>query len=127
LEKITKDTIAELIRTNELPLSPTHAKLCLPIINRIFKKMSAGIGFSAIKVENGLICDGHHRYIASTLANFPLETIVGTTTSATVATNWESVIFEEEDCDTPAKIIMLNELDAEYNSIPVAEIVELLK
>ena len=64
--------------------------------------MSAGIKFSEIKVENNLICDGHHRYIGSLLANFSLERIQGNVTSATTQIDWTSVIFEDEDWDTEA-------------------------
>ena len=39
--------------------------------------MSVGIKFSAIKIENNLICDGHHRYIAAILSNFKLEIVIG--------------------------------------------------
>jgi hypothetical protein len=127
LERVTKEIIAEFISKNKFELSSTHKKLCLPVINRIFKKMSAGIKFSGIKIESNLICDGHHRYVASILANFPLERIPGTVTSATKTVHWESVIFEDEDWDTAAKIRMLNEQDAYYNNIPIEQIVELLK
>ena len=89
--------------------------------------MSADIKFSAIKVESSLICDGHHRYIASILANFPLERVSGNITAATAAVHWESVTFEDEDWDTSAKINMLNEQDAVYNNIPIEKIEELLK
>ncbi len=126
MDKITKEIIIEFIRNNEIELSSTQTKLCLPVIDRIFKKMSAGIKFSGIKVENNLICDGHHRYIASILANFPLERIQGSVTSATMVVNWKYVTFKEEDWDTPAKIKMLNEQDAEFNNIPMEKIVELL-
>lgn len=97
MKKITKEIIVKFIRNNEIELSSTHTKLCLPVIDRIFKKMSAGIKFSGIKVENNLICDGHHRYIASILANFPLERIPGSVTLATTAVNLKSVTFEEEE------------------------------
>lgn len=127
MDNITKETIAELIDNNKLELNATHNKLCLPVINRIFKKMSAGIKFQGIKVENNQICDGYHRYIASVLAGFSLEIIPGITTNATSVISWESVVFEEEDWDTPAKINMLNEQDAEYNNMPIAQILELLK
>lgn len=88
--------------------------------------MSAGIKFSAIKVESKLICDGHHRYIASILASYQLDIIPGSITSATTAVDWRLVSFEEEDWDTPAKIDMLNEQDAEFNNIPLEKIIELL-
>ena len=89
--------------------------------------MSAGIQFAAIKVDNDLICDGHHRYIASLLANFKLDRSLGRTTSATTAVCWESVSFDDEDWDSPAKIDMLNKQDAAYNDITLAEILDLLK
>ncbi|MBK9481941.1 MAG: hypothetical protein IPO02_08195 [Bacteroidetes bacterium] len=127
MESVTKEIIIEFIKNNKIELYSTQTKLCLPVINRIFKKMSAGIKFSGIKVDNSLICDGHHRYIASILANFPLERISGNITSATASVNWEFVIFEEEDWDTSAKINMLNEQDANYNNIPIEQIVDLLK
>ena len=66
--------------------------------------MTVGIKFPAIKIENNLICDGHHRYIASILSNFKLDIVIGKLTSATTSILWESVIFDEEDWDTIAKI-----------------------
>lgn len=89
--------------------------------------MSAGINFPGIKVENKLICDGHHRYLASLLANFAIERIQATGTLATIAAEWKSVVFEEEDWDTQAEINMFNEQDAYYNNIQIEKIVELLK
>ena len=89
--------------------------------------MSNGIKFSGIKVEGNLICDGHHRYLASLLAKFSLERISGTSTSATTIINWELVTFEEADWDTLSKINMLNKQDAAYNNISIERIIELLK
>jgi len=127
LKNITKEVLIDFIQNNEIELSSTHAKLCLPIIKRIFKKMSSGIKFSGIRVENNLICDGHHRYLASILANFPLEKIPGKLSSASMQVKWESIVFDDEDWDTKAKIDMLNQFDAEYNNIPIEKIEELLK
>lgn len=117
VKAISKEIIIQFIRERRIELSSTQTKLCLSIINRIFKKMSAGIKFMGIKVENGLICDGHHRYIASLLANVPLEKIPGNLTGATVVVDW----------DTPGRIYMLNQQDAEYNNVEIEEIIELLK
>ncbi len=127
LKKITKNIIQKYIKAHQIELFPTQAKLCIPIIDRLYKKMSAGINFSGIKVNNGLICDGHHRYIAALLANFKLEQIPSSITSATILGKWDSVIFENEDWDTEAKINMLNEVDSLYNNIALEKIVEILK
>lgn len=127
MEKITKEVIQDFILKNEIELSSTHAKLCVPIINRIYKKMSFGIKFSGIKVDNNLIGDGHHRYLASLLANYAIAKIPTSSQSEVLVINWKSVIFEEEDWDTQAKINMLNEQDARYNNIPIDVVVELTK
>ena len=124
---INKIIIQELIQQNQLELKSSHAKLCIPIINRIYKKMKGGIRFSGINLNETLIIDGHHRYIASLLANISIKRFSTNSTSATIITPWESVIFEEEDWDTPCKIKMLNQLDAAYNEIPIENIIEMLK
>lgn len=124
---INKEIIQDLINKNQIELKSTHSRLCIPIINRIYKKMRAGIKFGGIKVEKDLICDGHHRYIASLFANFPLERFPSNITSATIITNWESVVFEEDEWDTPAKIEMLNRQDAEFNEMSIEKVIEILK
>lgn len=127
MESVTKEMIVDFLQNNEIDLAPTQTKLCVPVINRIYKKMSVGIKFSGIKVDNNVICDGHHRYIASLLANFPIETVPGRTTSATITTHWKSISLEIEEWDTDVKVRMLNEQDAEFNNIPIDELVALLK
>jgi hypothetical protein len=124
---MTSEMIEKAIREDRLELVSTQKRLCVPIIKRICKKMLVGIRFPPISIENGLICDGHHRYVASILANYALEKVKGNTTSATVAVSWSLVVFEGEDWDTEAKIAMLNHQDAEFNGIAIGEIVELLK
>lgn len=87
----------------------------------------AGIHFFEIKVDDNLICDGHHRYIASLLANITIGTIPSASTSATGIIDWEMVIFVEDDWDTPEKIKMLNEVDADFNNKPIKEIEAILE
>lgn len=127
MQKVTKEAIEALIHENEIELSSTHAKLCVPVIDRLFRKMLAGIKFSAIKVDNNMICDGHHRYLASLFANYAIERIPGISTSATTLVDWRLVVFEEQDWDTEAEVNRFNEQDAAYNNIPIDKLVELLK
>ncbi len=125
--EITKELISEFIKKNQIELSPTQSKMCLPIIKRLHKKMSVGIKFTGIKVQRNIICDGHHRYIASLLSNFSVERIPGIMSPSATAIDWQSVLFEEEEWDTPAKIKLLNEQDARYNKISIEKITDLLK
>jgi hypothetical protein len=125
--KITKEVIDELIYTTDIELNSTHTKLCLPIIERIYKKMAAGLTFPGIKISGKLICDGHHRYLASLLAKVNIEKVPTLSTSATMPVQWESILFEETDWDSADKLNNLNEQDAIYNNIPIERIIELLR
>ena len=127
VKKITSEILRDFIAQNPIELKSTHSKLCLPIINRLYRKMSIGIKFSNIKVANSLIIDGHHRYIASLLAKSNLNKVKSNLTSAIEIIDWSLVDFVEEDWDTQAKINMFNEIDAKFNEIPLEKIIELLK
>lgn len=127
MKEITLQTIQHFISISEIALKPTQKNLCVPIINRIYKKMVAGIKFSGIKVAGNTIGDGHHRYIASLLAGYTLE-IMPTIIPPSVKTiDWQLVVFEDDDWDTPAKISLLNRQDAAYNGLSLEEITLLLK
>jgi len=127
LQQLTIEFVYEFIRENKIELKSTHGKLCFPIINRIYRKMSVGIKFKDIKTDGDLIIDGHHRFLASLLANTTLETTPSSKTSATIEYDWNNIIFDVNDWDTEAKILMLNEQDADNNNITLKEIIELLK
>lgn len=87
--------------------------------------MIVGIRFFEIKVQNGIICDWHHRYLASLLAKYEIERIPSVATAEVV--DWNVVVFVEDDWDTIAKIQMLNEKDAEFNNIPIGDLNKLLQ
>lgn len=104
----------------------THAKLSIPIINRIRKKMEYGIKFEPIRVNGDLIIDGHHRYVSSILASFnELKVVSYPKTSATKEFKWSSVTFLDEEWDTKEKIKRLNEIDASYNNLTLKEVIAL--
>lgn len=89
--------------------------------------MKIGIKFTEIKIDNGLICDGHHRYIASILANVNIAKTHSLRTSASQEISWHSVTFDENDWDSTAKIDLLNQQDATYNDISLETLMEMLK
>lgn len=89
--------------------------------------MINGIKFDDIKICGRLIIDGHHRYVSSLLAKVQLESVKSSKTSATIEYDWIHVEFVEEEWDTEEKIKRLNELDAEYNNIPLEKLIDLTK
>jgi hypothetical protein len=127
MENINKKVILNAIKESNYTLAATHKKLCLPIIRRIYKKMMNGIKFDDIKVCDVLIIDGHHRYVSSLLANIKFGEAKSSKTSATIEYKWEDVEFVEEEWDTKEKIKRLNELDAEFNNLPIEKIIEFTK
>ena len=127
MKHITEEVIFKHLQNATIDFYPTHLKLSLPIINRIYKKMMNGIKFDGIRVNDNLLIDGHHRFISSIIANKKIESSTYPKTSATVVFKWEEVKFVEEEWDTIDKIQYLNELDAEYNNIPIEKVIEIIK
>jgi len=89
--------------------------------------MLINLSFTGIRVDGNIIIDGHHRYMASLLANYSLDYIACIRSQAKRSIDWESVKFVEEDWDTPAKIRILNEADARYNDMSVEYLLEKIK
>ncbi len=125
--KINREIILSVIDESDDILITTHNKLCLPIINRIYKKMIHGIKFDDIKVCDPLIIDGHHRYISALLAGVKINKAKSAKTSATTEYKWIDVEFVQEEWDTKDKIKRLNELDAKFNNMPLKKLVDLTK
>jgi hypothetical protein len=88
MQNITEDFIRKNLKEKEIRLIATHKRLCIPIINRIYKKMAHGIKFDCIKVCDNLIIDGHHRYVSSILAGIELDTVKSSKTVATFEYGW---------------------------------------
>lgn len=127
MEHITHSIVEDSLRKTKFDFSSTQKRLSFPVICRIYKKMKSGIKFSAIKVDEDLIIDGHHRYIASILAELPIETAPSQKTSVTNVVDWSKVEIDSEDWDTEAKIKMLNAIDAEFNNTSFEKIDQLIK
>jgi hypothetical protein len=127
MQNLTEEFIRKNLKEKEIRLTTTHKRLCIPIINRIYKKMAHGIKFDSIRVCENLIIDGHHRYVSSILAGIGLDTVKSSKTSATIEYGWMEVDFVEEEWDTQDKINRLNEIDAEFNNLPIEKIIEITK
>lgn len=121
------EIIKEFLKEKELEYLPTHNKLSLPIINRIYKKMTNGIKFEIVKINENIIIDGHHRYISSELAKSEIEKTSYPKTSATIVYSWNDVVFVNEEWDTDYKILYLNQLDAKYNDLSLEKMIEISK
>jgi hypothetical protein len=122
-----KDKLIDLMQSGKIELISSHAKLFLPVIERICKKMVIGVQFDPIKVHDKLIIDGHHRYIASLLAGYEIERVPSIRSIAKKETAWELVELIEEDWYTAARIRHLNELDALELGLQYDQLIEKIK
>lgn len=127
MTEITEEIIRDFLKENKLDYLPTHNKLSLPIINRIYKKMLYDIKFEIVKVNENIIVDGHHRYISSELAKKEIEKTTYPKSSATIEYSWNDVQFVNEEWDTAYRILDLNKLDAKYNGLSLERIIEISK
>jgi hypothetical protein len=127
MNEITEEYVKEFMKKEKFDLLPSHKRLSLCIINRIYKKMIHGILFEPIKVNQKLIIDGHHKYVSSKLAKFIIDITDCHKTSATEVYDWNEVEFSKEEWDTKYKIKYLNELDAKYNNLTIEEITYITK
>jgi Predicted bile acid beta-glucosidase len=127
MNEVTKKDLEEFFQRNQTDYKPTQGKVCIPIINRMVKKMALGIRFDDIKVADGWIIEGHHRYVSSLFADISIGKVPGVRTSATPEHDWTSIEFILEEWDTEHKIKYMNELDAVRNKIPLEEIIEMTK
>ena len=78
-EDIFKEQLENFIRNTPHEYFTTHTKLCFFKIHRIYRRVLGGYGskFGGIKIniENSLIIDGNHRYIAYKMAEFDFDMI----------------------------------------------------
>ena len=114
---ITRESIENYLSENAPELQPTQNKLCIPIIRRICAKMRAGIKFEEIKICEGMLIDGHHRYFSALLSGYEIGRVSSQKTSATEIFSWQAIEFSDVDWDTPEHIAVLNQRDADYNKI----------
>lgn len=119
--------VREKLVSSVWELIPSQNSICFPIVSRLYVKMKIGLLFSGIIVDKSLIIDGHHRYIASKMVNFPIEICPGIRTSGHQIFSWRDVRVVEEDWDTPEKIKFLNQQDAFYNGYSVEQLSDILK
>lgn len=127
METITIEMVREHLKINTPGLQATQFAICLPVINRISRKMKHGIRFDEIKVCDNLIIDGHHRYVSALLANKPIGSVTTSKSSVTTPYDWSEIQIVIEEWDTKEKIEKLNKDDADFNDLTLSEIIRILE
>jgi hypothetical protein len=122
-----KEKLIKLMRGGNIELISTHVRLSFPIIERMYRKMIINVPFRSISVVGGAIMNGHHRYLASLLANYNLDRSNGIRSLAKSDVDWSTVILEDVDWDTAEDVEKFNKEDAKYLGITLEELLEKVK
>jgi len=88
--------------------------------------MSAKFEFDAIKTCDGLIVDGHHRFIASVLADVKIEQFPSTRNSNQITFEWKDIILKANEYDSTSEIKYHNFNDAKRNGKTIDEVEKIL-
>ena len=104
MDEITPEIVRAFLREHQFELFSTHKKVCFPILERIFNKLVQGERFEGIKVADGLIMNGHHRYICYKILEIEPEIINWTKNSNDEITSWNLIEVDVIDWETPREI-----------------------
>jgi hypothetical protein len=107
MSEITHNDVQFFLEKTSLDLFPGQNAISFPIIQRIHRRLLMGKRFDPIKVtSDGIICDGHHRYICLSILGIEIETIAGgKSLSAYEEFKWGNIKLESNDYDSPEEII----------------------
>ncbi len=114
--------LEKFLLEEELELKPTQNKISIPLVYRLYRKMRAEIKFDAIKVADGLIMDGHHRYVASVLAGIEIEKFPSTKNLTQTYLEWTEVTLTSIEYDLDTEIDYHNFNDAQRNGLSIEEL-----
>lgn len=110
MAKITKAEIENFLAQATFDLKPGQGAISFPIIERIHRRLQLGKRFSSIKVHEGIITDGHHRYICMSILGLEIETSKGGKNPSAEGFEWKKLNVEINDYDTEADIQRYEEL-----------------
>ena len=100
LERHSHFHFRELLAAGNFTLQPTQNKLCFPILQRIHYKMKIGVPFENINVHEGLLINGHHRYICSLLLKLTLNINPWSSPLQTTIYKWPEIQIEINDWES---------------------------
>ncbi len=110
MAKITKAEIENFLAQATFDLKPGQGAISFPIIERIHRRLQLGKRFSSIKVHEGIIIDGHHRYICMSILGLEIETSKGGKNPSAEGFEWKKLNVEVTDYDTETDIQLYEEL-----------------
>ena len=119
METISMDELKQFLKYGNFPLQPTQQRICLPIIQRIYRKMQIGVKFENINVDNLLLINGHHRYICALLLQKELSTNDWKSPPNVMKLLWIDIVIDSNDWESTEIIKRHNLSDAARSEIDI--------
>lgn len=101
---ITKEEVEKFLSENNFEYVPNQGAVSFPKLQRICTRLSQGKDLSSIKVADGKIMDGHHRFICSKLLGVKINIVPGAKNHTDVEYRWETMELHSIDYDTQDEI-----------------------
>lgn len=104
-EIITLETVTSFLSDNSLQFEPSQQKVSFPVLERIHRRLFNGKVFSPIKVTEGKIIDGHHRFICLSLLGMEVVTVIASENATHKSQfSWTEMTIDAIDYDKPEEI-----------------------
>lgn len=105
MQEVTYEQVQNFLINTTFDFIPGQDEISFPIIQRIHRRLQKGLRFDAIKVTNdGIISDGHHRYVCLSILGIEIETIKAAKNHNQATYQWDKICLEIKDYDSPDKI-----------------------
>jgi hypothetical protein len=111
--EITHEEVEKFLLETEFDHKPGQGKISFPVIQRIHRRLQQGNSFGAIKICDGIIVDGHHRYISHKLLKLNPETVPGGANSEYIEYVWTKINLVSIDYDSDE---MKQDFEERYDS-----------
>jgi hypothetical protein len=122
MKTINPSTLKNFLNNINSDLKPSQPRLSIPILDRIYNKIHLGITFPPVRINNSVIIDGHHRYIAYKFNNQTPEIQIYSAPTLVITYEWKSLVTDSLDWQSNSEVIHFNKLDAQLLNITVSEL-----
>ena len=105
MQELTYEQVQNFLIITSFGFIAGQGEISFPIIQRIHRRLQNGHRFDPIKVTaDGIISDGHHRYVCLTILGIEIETIKAGKNHNQPTYHWNKICLETKDYDSLAKI-----------------------
>lgn len=98
--ELSIEALKRIIDEPTYTYSTAQKRICYIKVARIYRRVVAGYYFGPIKIDDDMIVEGNHRFLAYTLAKIDFEITPGTRSHCDESKNFKDIVIDtEQDWD----------------------------